>query len=324
MEVFAGETFAETYKNAVSHVILNGRKIAPRGLKTIEVSPVTLHIKNPRARLGYHKARKFSLMFAVAESILLFAETNSLKYWTSFNKNMSDYSDDGQTLYGAYGKRIAPYIRDVVEKLSNDRNSRQAVLNITKNDDLKAKTKDYPCTVAIHFMIRNNSLNAHVFMRSNDLYRGTPYDVFQFTVLQEVIANTLGINVGEYYHTVSSLHIYESDIENTNKTKEQLPIKFYLPYTIYDMPRYLFLMIDLLVGNIDMSVEELVEIENSERLPFQEGMIQDASQNFGTLTPYAVLLYNEHAYRNKKLVLSLSDNGIGWALPYSKRWYGGK
>jgi hypothetical protein len=39
-----------------------------------------------------------------------------------------------------------------------------------------------------------------------------PYDVFSNTVLQEVMAGWLGVTVGEYVHSVDSLHIYEHDV----------------------------------------------------------------------------------------------------------------
>jgi thymidylate synthase len=49
-------------------------------------------------------------------------------------------------------------------------------------------------------------------MRSNDAYVGLPYDIFLFTSLQELMASELDIEIGTYYHSVNSLHIYHRDI----------------------------------------------------------------------------------------------------------------
>ena len=46
-------------------------------------------------------------------------------------------------------------------------------------------------------------------MRSNDAYWGLPHDVFTFTMLQEIIARTLGVELGTYKHAVGSLHLYD-------------------------------------------------------------------------------------------------------------------
>ncbi|MNP18299.1 Thymidylate synthase [compost metagenome] len=46
-------------------------------------------------------------------------------------------------------------------------------------------------------------------MRSNDIYLGMPYDIFSFTMLQEMLALELNVELGSYTHMVGSLHIYE-------------------------------------------------------------------------------------------------------------------
>lgn len=48
------------------------------------------------------------------------------------------------------------------------------------------------------------------YMRSNDAYTGLPHDVFCFTMLQEIIARNLNIDLGSYKHIVGSLHLYTS------------------------------------------------------------------------------------------------------------------
>jgi thymidylate synthase len=48
-------------------------------------------------------------------------------------------------------------------------------------------------------------------MRSNDAWLGLPHDVFAFTMIQELVARSLGVELGEYRHSVGSLHLYERD-----------------------------------------------------------------------------------------------------------------
>jgi len=51
-------------------------------------------------------------------------------------------------------------------------------------------------------------------MRSNDVYLGLPHDIFVFTMLQEMIARSLGLEVGFYQHMVGHLHLYDCDRDN--------------------------------------------------------------------------------------------------------------
>ena len=76
-------------------------------------------------------------------------------------------------------------------------------------------------------MIREGRLDIFVFMRANDLWTGTCYDVFQFGQVQAAMAHVLGIEPGTYHHYATSLHIYERDFEK---------FKAVVPWTGWDSP----------------------------------------------------------------------------------------
>jgi thymidylate synthase len=204
------ENIAEMYHLLGKELLANGEIVRPRGKETREIITPVIHIENPRGRLAFEHARKFSIVYAVVESLMLVSKNDDVRYFKEFNKNVSQFSDDGIYFHGNYGRRIADNINSVVYKLLNDKDSRQAVLSIYENEqDCYYQGKDTPCTLSLHFMIRNNKLNMITYMRSNDIIWGTPYDIYIFTNLQEVIANEIGIDVGYYRHVPSSLHVYE-------------------------------------------------------------------------------------------------------------------
>jgi len=238
MEII-GNTFADIYDMARLKLLAYGHLISPRGYETREINNVQIVLNNPRSRLGYHKERNFSLPLAVAESISLFSNSDSVLPIAYINKRFLQFSDDGKTLNGHYGSRISGDLYSLIDKLNDDHDTRQAVLSIYVSEDMLVETKDVPCTLSLHFMIRDNALDLHVTMRSNDLFWGLPYDIFQFTVLQEVIANELGIELGRYYHHTNSLHYYTqdkfADPQLIHKVKFIDPIEFKADYLIEDM-----------------------------------------------------------------------------------------
>ena len=101
----------------------------------------------------------------------------------------------------------------VKEELRKDPDSRRAVIHIRTPDDSLHAVKDVPCTLALQFFIREGKLHLHVNMRSSDIILGIAYDVPAFTTMQEIMANELGVGLGEYVHTSNSLHCYERDFE---------------------------------------------------------------------------------------------------------------
>lgn len=223
-----------------------GNDVTPRGQLTKEVLQQT-SIVNMRRPVVTLPERKLSTKFLGGEAYWILSGDNRVETIAPYNKNIVNYSDDGVTFFGAYGPRILSQLDYVIDKLKSDADTRQAVLTIWRENP--PETKDVPCTVAVHFMIRDHKLNCHVYMRSNDLWLGFPYDVFNFSMLSHLVCCKLNafvvenggviIEPGMLYHTASSRHIYEQHFEQV----EQLIKRYNLA---------------------DMSMEELKSLETAE------------------------------------------------------------
>lgn len=197
---------------------------APRGMKIKEKLGVQFRIKDPRDRLPFVEARNFSISYFVAETLWYLSGSNSTEWISRYAAFWKDISDDGKTANSAYGARIFklhPRIADgglnqweyVKSELKRDPDSRRAVIHIRTPDDSLHAVKDVPCTLALQFFLREGKLHLHVNMRSSDIILGIAYDVPAFTTMQEILANELGVELGEYVHTSNSLHCYERDFE---------------------------------------------------------------------------------------------------------------
>lgn len=205
-------------------VLESGNDVAPRGQVTKELLQQTsvIDMRRPVVTLP---ERKLSTKFLGGEAYWILSGDNRVETIAPYNKNIVNYSDDGETFFGAYGPRILSQLDYVVDKLKSDADTRQAVLTIWRENP--PETKDVPCTVAVHFMIRDHKLNCHVFMRSNDLWLGFPYDVFNFSMLSHLVCCRLNafvvedggaiIEPGVLYHTASSRHIYEQHFEQVRQ-----------------------------------------------------------------------------------------------------------
>lgn len=210
--------------NELSKVMLNGSPVSPRGQVTKELLQQTAVIDMRRPVVTLPE-RKLSTKFLGGEAYWILSGDNRVETIAPYNKNIVNYSDDGQTFFGAYGPRIISQLDYIVSKLESDVDTRQAVLTIWRENP--PETKDVPCTVAVAFMIRDNALNCHVFMRSNDLWLGFPYDVFNFSMLSHLVCCKLNGNLdnglddvirpGVLYHTSASRHIYEQHFEQAEQ-----------------------------------------------------------------------------------------------------------
>jgi thymidylate synthase len=173
-------------------------------------------------RLIFLNSRDINPFFAVIEAAWVISGRNDLKPLQYCIKNFSNYSDDDLTLYGAYGYRLRTkfnidQIEASIELLSKSPNSRRVVLSIYSPLDLHTLSNDIPCNTQIYLKIFENRLDITVLNRSNDVYRGLPYNFFVFRTLQKHIAKRLGIECGTQRHVTDCLHIYKSDFEDAQK-----------------------------------------------------------------------------------------------------------
>jgi thymidylate synthase len=185
---------------------------APRGLTIREQLHRTVEVNLTQALLTIPQ-RGLAYKFAAAEALWIMDADDQLASLLPYNKRMAEFSDDGVTLAGAYGPRLEGQIDYIVGALTKDRDTRQATAVIWRPNP-KA-SKDIPCTVALTFMIRQDRLHLHVYMRSSDAWLGLPYDLFSFAVyaahvrfLYEAEGNR-PLGLGKLYLTAASSHLYQ-------------------------------------------------------------------------------------------------------------------
>lgn len=189
------------------------------GRVAAEVINAITVIENPTKNIMINKVRRLSMRYAIGEMLWYLSGNPELKAIQNYTKAWDRMSDDGKTVnsnYGflikdAYGFDQYEYCKELLRK---DINSRQAVVHIKMaRNTIENPTNDLNCTVCLQFLVRDGKLYCTTYMRSNDLWLGFPYDVFQFTCIQIRMAMELGLDIGSYTHIAGSLHIYERDFK---------------------------------------------------------------------------------------------------------------
>ncbi|KKK81244.1 hypothetical protein LCGC14_2815440 [marine sediment metagenome] len=102
----------------------------------------------------------------------------------------------------------------VLDSLIKDKDSRQALINFNQPKHKYNGVKDFPCTLSIQYLIRDNQLISITNMRSNDLVYGLGNDFPFFSYLHQRLHKQLKevypeLGLGKIIHTAGSLHTYE-------------------------------------------------------------------------------------------------------------------
>jgi thymidylate synthase len=215
------ESLDEIQSWVLSSLLSHGSPVTSRGLPTLELFPVSFTLAHPRRRCITNPERRWNLALAIGEFCWHATGSNDLRFIEYYAPRWKEFTDGIEIIGSCYGHHIFGRKDDqpsqwerLVRLLRAERHSRRAVLQLfDPQTGLDAETKDAPCTCSIQFMIRDDRMHAIVYMRSNDAIWGLPYDVFLFTMLQELLALELGTELGSYFHLVGSLHLYKRHFE---------------------------------------------------------------------------------------------------------------
>ena len=186
------------------------------GVVVGEILNAVTVIINPTKNVMRNRIRKLPMKYVIGEMLWYMSGNNNLSEIQKYTSAWDRMSDDGQTVNSNYGWCIRhkygfdqwEYVRELLRKSPE---TRQAVIHIKTADN--KESKDVNCTVCLQFFIRDNKLHATVYMRSNDIWMGFPYDVFQFTCMQILMSMELGVEIGTYTHVAGSLHLYKRDLQ---------------------------------------------------------------------------------------------------------------
>lgn len=202
-------TFGDVWHSLLSSLYYHGQPSAPRGQKIREFLGVTLKVLDGRYNIMQNDVRQLNYKFMVAEWLWIWFGLEDVKTIGHYNKSIIPFSDDGLKFNGAYGPQVVKQWPNIVGLLQRDLDSRQAVIQIYQTPE--KPTKDVPCTLSVQFFVRDGRVHTIVCMRSSDIWLGLPYDFFNFSMLANILAAQLNVDVGPVTYHLGSSHLYERD-----------------------------------------------------------------------------------------------------------------
>ncbi|MET9711686.1 thymidylate synthase [Nocardiopsis alba] len=205
--------------DALLHVLANiedeGDIVVARGQEQREVLSSLTKIERPQERFLVLPGRNNNVFAQIAETAWVLAGRDDLEFLSHYLPRAADFSDDGKTWRAAYGPRIRRWggevdqVAQVVERLREDPYTKRAVISIFDPGSDFGETKDVPCNNWLQFIQRGGRLDLHVTVRANDAIWGfSGINFFEWSVLHEIVARSLGWEVGALSWFVGTFHVY--------------------------------------------------------------------------------------------------------------------
>ena len=151
------------------------------------------------------------------DEVLIPEFVNPGEAWKLRKEVWTEFMHDGKMAY-TYNERFwnNDQLRLIIDRLKEDHDSRQLWLSVwdpcVDPDNLGGVSR-VPCSLGYNFQFRDGKLNIHYVMRSCDFSTHFRNDVYLAIRLLEYVAKEAGLEVGNFTHSIFSLHVYKKDIE---------------------------------------------------------------------------------------------------------------
>ena len=170
------------------------------------------------------------LWFLKGSTNIKYLKENHIRIW-------DEWADENGELGPIYGNQWRSWsspdgtdidqIKNLLENIKKNPDSRRHVVSAWNVGDID-RMKLPPCHILFQFYVNNNKLSCQLYQRSADIFLGIPFNIASYSLLTMMIADQVGLEYGDFIHTLGDAHIYLNHKEQVNqqllrKTKK-LPI----------------------------------------------------------------------------------------------------
>lgn len=165
------------------------------------------------------------LWFLRGETNVRWLQQRGVSIWDEWAK------PDGELgpVYGRQWRRWkAPYgseidqLTGVVESLRIDPDSRRHIVVAWNPADIASMALP-PCHALFQFHVSAGRLSCQLYQRSGDMFLGVPFNIACYSLLTLMMAQVVGLQPGEFVHTLGDAHIYMNHAEQVKLQLARAP-----------------------------------------------------------------------------------------------------
>ena len=145
----------------------------------------------------------------------------------------ADSSGDLGPVYGVQWRawptpdgRHVDQLSQVLETLRRDPDSRRMVVSAWNVGEIPQMALA-PCHALFQFYVADGRLSCQLYQRSADLFLGVPFNIASYALLTHLVAEQVGLSVGDFIWTGGDCHVYDNHVEQV--TEQLVPAALPVP-----------------------------------------------------------------------------------------------
>ena len=165
------------------------------------------------------------LWFLRGDTNVEFLRQNKVSIW-------DEWADSNGDLGPVYGKQWRSWtatdgssidqILQVQQQIRQTPDSRRMIVSAWNVADID-KMALPPCHLLFQFYVANGRLSCQLYQRSADLFLGVPFNIASYALLTMMMAESTGLQPGEFVHTLGDVHLYNNHLEQAELQLSRAP-----------------------------------------------------------------------------------------------------
>jgi len=116
-------------------------------------------------------------------------------------------------------------ISRVLEQLRTDPDSRRMLVSAWNVGEIPQMALP-PCHTLFQFYVADGRLSCQLYQRSADLFLGVPFNIASYALLTHMVAQQVGLDVGDFVWTGGDCHVYDNHVEQVRVQLSRAPYPF--------------------------------------------------------------------------------------------------
>ena len=168
------------------------------------------------------------LWFLRGESNVRWLQDNGVTIWDEW----ADADGELGPVYGVQwrswptpGGGTVDQLARLLDDLRTDPDSRRHVVSAWNVAEIPAMALA-PCHALFQFHVADGRLSCQLYQRSADLFLGVPFNIASYALLTHMVAQQVGLEVGDFVWTGGDCHIYDNHVDQVREQLSREPHPF--------------------------------------------------------------------------------------------------
>jgi thymidylate synthase len=180
--------------------------------------------------------KKLHLRSIIVELLWFLRGDTNVRWLKERNVRIWDeWADESGDLGPVYGKqwrdwesadgRHIDQIASLVDLIRRDPYSRRQIVTAWNPGEI-SKMALAPCHCLFQTQVAGGRLHLQLYQRSADIFLGVPFNIASYALLTHMVAQVVGLEVGDFVHTLGDAHLYLNHLDQARlqRTREPRPL----------------------------------------------------------------------------------------------------